>query len=240
MRGKNFLRHVARNPLGRYLDSLTFYHADERDALLLPDVRRVLNGWNTEAHFAEPLRRLGNLPLAAQMMAFDFETYLPGDCLTKVDRMSMAHSIESRVPLLDHHVVELAASLPPSLKVQNGALKHLLRQLAFRLVPREIIDRPKRGFEAPIGRWFRGSLREAFRDILDSPTARQRGYFDYSFVDRVLDEHITGKRDHAMRLWQLLVFELWNRHVAGVPATTVRVAASATTRLVRNEPACAT
>jgi asparagine synthase (glutamine-hydrolysing) len=218
MRGKNFLRHVARDRRGRYLDSLTFYHADERDALLMPDVRRMLHGWNSETHFSEPLRRFGDLPLAAQLMAFDFETYLPEDCLTKVDRMSMAHSIESRVPLLDHHVVELAASLPPTLKIHDGTLKYLLRQLAFRLVPREMIDRPKRGFEAPITRWFRGSLRDALQDTLRSPTARQRGYFDYSFVDRVLDEHLSGKRDHALRLWQLLVFELWNRHYADASA----------------------
>jgi asparagine synthase (glutamine-hydrolysing) len=218
MRGKNFLRHVARDRQGRYLDSVTFYHADERDALLMPDVRRMLHGWNSETHFSEPLRRFGDLPLAAQLMAFDFETYLPEDCLTKVDRMSMAHSIESRVPLLDHHVVELAASLPPDLKIHNGTLKYLLRQLAFRLVPREMVDRPKRGFEAPITRWFRGSLRDVLHDVLASPTARQRGYFDYSFVDRVLDEHLSGKRDHALRLWQLLVFELWNRQYADAPA----------------------
>ena len=145
------------------------------------------------------------------MMAFDFETYLPEDCLTKIDRMSMAHSIESRVPLLDHHVVEFAASLPPALKIRDGHLKHLLKTLAFRLVPREMLDRPKRGFEVPLAAWFRGSLRAAFSDIVGSTAARQRGYFNYAFIDRVLDEHLSHKRDHALRLWQLFVFELWNR-----------------------------
>jgi asparagine synthase (glutamine-hydrolysing) len=178
----------------------------------------MLGAWDSEAHFSEPLRRFGDLPLAAQLMAFDFETYLPEDCLTKVDRMSMAHSIESRVPLLDHHVVELAASFPPDLKVKTGTLKRLLRHLAFRLVPREIVDRPKQGFGVPINHWFRGSLGDAFRDVLASPTTRQRGYFNHSFVDRVLDEHLSGKRDHALRLWQLLIFELWNRQYADAPA----------------------
>jgi len=218
MRGKNFLRHVARSPQGRYLDSVTMYHRDERQDLLVPEIQRTLVDWDAEAYFSEPLRRVGDLPLAAQTMALDFETYLPEDCLTKMDRMSMAHSIESRVPLLDHHVVELAASFPPHLKIQGGTLKHLLRQMAFRLVPREIMDRPKRGFEVPITHWFRGSLREAFRDILASSVARQRGYFNYSFVDRVLDEHLSGKRDHALRLWQLVIFELWNRQYADAPA----------------------
>ena len=218
VRGKNFLRHVARNPQGRYLDSVTFYHADERRALLSSDARRMLAGWDAEEHFRAPFERLAGLPFEAQMMAFDFETYLPGDCLTKVDRMSMAHSLESRVPLLDHLVVELAASLPVSLKMGEGRLKHLLKELAFRLVPRELLDRPKRGFEMPLGDWFRGSLREAFGDILGSSAARQRGYFNYEFVDRVLQEHLTHRRDHALRLWQLLVFELWNRQYVDAPA----------------------
>ena len=210
-RGRNFLRHVARDARGRYVDSVTFYHADEREAMLAPDVRAALRGWDTEAQFSAPFERLSGLPFTAQMMAFDFETYLPGDCLTKVDRMSMAHSIESRVPLLDHQVVEFAASLPASMKIVGDRRKHLLKQLAFRLVPREILDRPKQGFGVPIGHWFRGSLREVFGDVLGSASTRQRGYFDPAFVDRVLEEHLTGKRDHALRLWQLLVFELWHR-----------------------------
>jgi asparagine synthase (glutamine-hydrolysing) len=217
-RGKNFLRHVARDPQGRYLDSMTFFFADEREALLAPDLR-PRDGWDSEAYFAAPFARLQGLPLEAQMMAFDFETYLPEDCLTKVDRMSSAHSIESRVPLLDHHVVEFAASLPVSMKIRGDRRKHLLKTLAFRYVPREILDRPKQGFGVPIGHWFRGSLRETFGDILGSPTARQRGYFNYAFVDRVLQEHLSGRRDHSLRLWQLLVFELWHRQY--VDATAV-------------------
>jgi asparagine synthase (glutamine-hydrolysing) len=104
------------------------------------------------------------------------------------------------------------------MKMRDGRLKHLLKELAFRLVPRELLDRPKRGFEVPLGAWFRGSLREAFCDILGSSAARQRGYFDHAFVERVLREHLTGRRDHALRLWQLLVFELWNRQYVDASA----------------------
>ncbi len=210
-RGKNFLRHVARNRHGRYVDSVTFYHQDERRALLSRALRAELGGWHAERYFSRPFRRFGQLTLEAQLMAFDFETYLPEDCLVKVDRMSMAHSIESRVPLLDHLVIEFAASLPASMKMPGGRLKHLLKQLAFSLVPREILDRPKQGFGVPIGHWFRGELRDAFGDILGAPRTRQRGYFDYGFVDRVLAEHLAGRRDHSSRLWMLLVFELWHR-----------------------------
>jgi asparagine synthase (glutamine-hydrolysing) len=218
VRGRNFLRHVARNPQGRYLDSVTFFHDDEREALLSPALRAQLRGWSSEACFGEPFARFAGLPLEAQLMSFDFETYLPEDCLVKVDRMSMAHSIESRVPLLDHHVVELAASLPAAMKMPGGRLKHLLRTLAFSRVPREILDRPKQGFAVPIGAWFRGGLRDAFGDVLGSPATRQRGYFDDRVVDRLLAEHLAGRRDHSWKLWQLLVFELWHRqyvdHVA--------------------------
>jgi asparagine synthase (glutamine-hydrolysing) len=218
MRGKNFLRHVSRDAQGRYLDSVTFYHADERAALLAPDLQASLDAWDAETFFRRPFGRLSDLPFTAQMMAFDFETYLPEDCLTKVDRMSMAHSIESRVPLLDHQVVEFAASLPAALKIQGDRRKHLLKTLAFRLMPRELLDRPKQGFGVPLGHWFRGSMRDLFGDALGSPSARQRGYFNQPFVDRVLDEHLSGKRDHSLRLWQLLVFELWCRHYAASAA----------------------
>jgi asparagine synthase (glutamine-hydrolysing) len=210
-RGKNFLRRVARDEQGRYLDAITFYHADERQALLSNDMRSELAGWDAESWFARSFDRLAGLPLAAQLMAFDFETYLPEDCLTKVDRMSMAHSIESRVPLLDHLVVEFAAALPVEMKIRGTTGKHLLKELAYSLVPREILERPKQGFGVPIGHWFRGELRDVFGDVLGSSASRQRGYFNRPFVDRVLSEHLSGKRDHALRLWQLVVFELWHR-----------------------------
>jgi asparagine synthase (glutamine-hydrolysing) len=132
--------------------------------------------------------------------------------------MSMAHSIESRVPLLDQRVIDLAAKLPPTLTIRNGSRKHLLKTLAYRLVPRELLERPKQGFAVPLGIWFKASMRDAFGDVLSSPAARQRGYFDYRFVDRILNEHLTGKRDHALRLWQLLVFELWLRQYVDATA----------------------
>jgi asparagine synthase (glutamine-hydrolysing) len=219
VRGKNFLRHVARDAQGRYVDSVTFFHADERDALLSPELRRGIGTWSSERYFEQGFERFGHLPEKAQLMAFDFETYLPEDCLVKVDRMSMAHSIESRVPLLDHLVVEFAASLPASMKMPGGRLKHLLKELAFSFVPREILDRPKQGFGVPVGHWFRGELRDAFGDILGSPLTRQRGYFNDRFVNRILAEHLNGKRDHSSRLWQLLVFELWHRQYLDHAAT---------------------
>ncbi len=155
--------------------------------------------------------RFAHLPWASQMMRVDFETYLPEDVLTKVDRMSMAHSIESRVPLLDNAVIEFAASLPAHMKIRDGARKHVLKALGRTLLPASVLERPKKGFGVPLGVWFRGDLRSLFGDVLRSATTRQRAYFNAPFVDRLVAEHLSGRRDHTMRLWQLVVFELWHR-----------------------------
>ena len=210
-RGKNFLRHVGRNEQGRYLDAIRFFGADEKPALLTPELRRAIDGPDAETRMARHFARLAPLPWPSQMMRFDAETYLPEDILTKVDRMSMAHSIESRVPLLDNDVIAFAASLPAAMKIKNGRRKHVLKEVAATLLPRDIIDRKKQGFGVPLGAWFRGHLRELFADTLLSPTAMQRGYFQPAFVNRIVTEHLKGTRDHTLRLWQLLVFERWNR-----------------------------
>jgi asparagine synthase (glutamine-hydrolysing) len=209
-RGKNFLRHVARDAAGRYVDSVALFQADERAALYGPDVRDAVTV-NAEAILARHFDRFRALPHDSGMMRFDFETYLPEDVLTKVDRMSMAHSIESRVPLLDNNVIDFAATLPASLKIRNGRRKHILKETLRPLLPPGILDRPKQGFGIPLGNWFRGGLTDLFADVLDSTTTKQRGYFEPAFVSRLLREHLAGQRDHTPRLWQLLIFELWHR-----------------------------
>jgi asparagine synthase (glutamine-hydrolysing) len=218
-RGKNFLRHVARDDHGRYLDAIRFFGADEKPDLLAIDVRRQLAGPEPEARLARHFERFGELPWPSQMMRFDLETYLPEDVLTKVDRMSMAHSIESRVPLLDNDVVSFAASLPAALKIKNGRRKHILKEVAAAVLPREIVERRKQGFGVPLGVWFRGNLRELFADTLLSPASLQRGFFQAAFVRQIVGEHLDGKRDHTLRLWQLVVFERWlQQYVDGSPA----------------------
>jgi asparagine synthase (glutamine-hydrolysing) len=170
---------------------------------------------------------------------------LPEDVLVKVDRMSMAHSIESRVPLLDHPLVELALSLPLSFKIRRGERKYLLRQVAARMLPKSVLAKRKQGFGVPLGLWFRGRLREAFGDVLRSSRAEQRGYFEPKEMQRVLDEHLSGKRDHEFRLWQLLMFELWSRAyldppprpLARMPRSTLTAAPPLGTRATTDRPA---
>ena len=232
VRGKNFLRHVGRDEQGRYLDAIRFFGADEKPALLTPEVQRAIDGPDPEVRLARHFERFARLPWSSQMMRFDAETYLPEDVLTKVDRMSMAHSIESRVPLLDNEVVAFASALPASLKIKNGRRKHVLKEVAASLVPREILDRPKQGFGVPLGTWFRGNLRELFADTLLSPASLQRGYFRPAFVRHIVNEHLNGKRDHTLRLWQLVVFEKWQQQYVNffplsTPALPSRAAAQA-------------
>ena len=140
----------------------------------------------------------------------DLKSYLPLDILTKVDRMSMAHSIEARVPLLDHPLVEFAATIPPELQLRSGTRKHLLKLAMRGILPDEIIDRPKRGFAVPLGRWFRGELTGFVRDLLLSQKTRQRGIFNPVYIEQLLEQHMRG-RPLELQVWTLLSFEQWCR-----------------------------
>jgi len=216
VKGKNFLRHVARDDNGRYLDSLTFFQPDERTALYTAGACAAVRD-HAESAMARHFDRFRMLPHDSRVMRIDFETYLPGDVLTKVDRMSMAHSIESRVPLLDNRVIDFAATLPSRFKIRDGRRKHVLKAALRTLLPDEILARPKQGFGIPLGTWFRGGLTGLFSDVLGAARTRQRGYFESAFVRRLLREHLSGDRDHTLRLWQLVVFELWHRQYLDVP-----------------------
>jgi asparagine synthase (glutamine-hydrolysing) len=218
-RGKNFLRHVGRDERGRYVDAVRFFAADEKSSLLTSDVVARLEREDPELLAAKRFARYRALSWPSQMMRFDTETYLPEDVLTKVDRMSMAHSIEARVPLLDNEVVAFAGSLPASLKIRNGRGKHVLKAVAATLLPPAILNRRKQGFAVPLGNWFRGDLPTLFGDTLLSSDSLQRGYFQPAFVRRLVDEHVSGARDHTLRLWQLVVFDEWHRQYVGCEAS---------------------
>jgi asparagine synthase (glutamine-hydrolysing) len=218
-RGRNFLRHVSRGPEGRYLDAVGFFRPDEKEELYSADLAAALSDSNAETLAAAAFAGDEDLSWPSRMMRFDFRTYLPEDVLTKVDRMSMAHSIESRVPLLDTTVVELAASFPSSLKMKGARQKHVLKEAVADLLPPAILDRPKHGFGVPVGNWFRGSVGELFADTLLSARARGRGLFEAKTVERLVGEHVQGRRDHTLRLWLLVVLELWQRQYIDAAVT---------------------
>ncbi|MBN9561508.1 MAG: asparagine synthase (glutamine-hydrolyzing) [Alphaproteobacteria bacterium] len=149
------------------------------------------------------------LDASARAMYRDTVGYLPGDILVKVDRASMAVSLEARAPLLDHRVIEFAWRLPMRAKVRDGVGKWLLRQVLRRYVPEGMFDRPKQGFNVPIGAWLRGPLREWAGDLLASPRLRQEGLLDVAMVEASWADHLSGRQDRAIELWAILMFQAW-------------------------------
>jgi len=131
------------------------------------------------------------------------------DILVKVDRAAMANSLETRVPLLDQRVVELAWQLPLHMKIRDGVGKWVLRELLYRHVPREMIERPKKGFSVPLGQWLRGPLRDWAEALLNKQRLEQEGYFNSVVVRRVWTHPLQGRRDHSLKLWSVLMFQAW-------------------------------
>jgi asparagine synthase (glutamine-hydrolysing) len=209
--GKRFLRNIALEPAARYVDSVTHFDRDSQLNLFSEDARRALAGYNPaerfERTFAAPASRSG----LDHLLYLDSKTYLPGDILVKVDRMSMANSLETRAPLLDHRLIEFAQTIPASFKLRGLETKYILKRAAQGLIPDEIINRPKQGFDVPIRRWLNRELREMLDDTLNDRRARERGDFNHRAVLSILDEHRRGVRDHSRQLWSLLVLELWRR-----------------------------
>src|SRR5882757_1194838 len=214
MPGRRFSYNASLPWQERYIDGLSFLPAFERDfPILSHDLRDVLR------HSVDPgiaLRRaFAQAPARdpmSEILYVDTKTYLVGDILTKVDRMSMLNSLEVRVPILDHEFVEWVAALPAEWKRRGQESKYILRKLALRLgVPREVIYRQKRGFSLPLVHWMKNELKEMLGVLVDDRTL-QRGYFDPNGVRRLMDEHLTGRRVLSQRLWRLLMFELWHRN----------------------------
>jgi asparagine synthase (glutamine-hydrolysing) len=171
-----------------------------------------------ETLFADALRRADGTDPIDRMLYVDTKLWLPDDLLARGDKMSMAASLEARVPLLDHRLVEFAAALPADLKVRHLSRKYLLKQVARDLLPEPILSRSKKGFPIPMGRWLRGEAREFCRDLLAPDAVRRRGLFSPAAIDRLLAEHEAGDGRHGAVLWALISVELWHRAFVDQPA----------------------
>ncbi len=200
---------VARSPHDRYAAIMSHFEPAALERLCTPAFLSEAGGprraWD-EVLALSPDRGVD------RYLTLDTASYLPGDLLLKVDRTSMWHALEVRSPLLDHEVHELAARTPQHMKLRRGETKWLLKQLARRRgLPEHLVTRRKKGFGIPVGEWFRGDLRPWVEGVLRDPGTRERGWFDPSEVDRLLDDHLAGRADHTPRLWNLTMLELWQR-----------------------------
>jgi asparagine synthase (glutamine-hydrolysing) len=213
VKGARALRHLGAGPDQAYAlkHAYGMFEPDAKARLYSSDFAASVRGADPFASFRDAYRRCRSLDPVDRGLYTDVHTYMVDDILTKVDRMSMAVSLEAREPLLDHRLLEFAATVPVSLKIKNGRGKYLLRRALDKKIPREILERGKQGFEAPIGEWLRGPLAPMAASLLSDGRLRDRGIFNDREVTRLWTEHRDGRADHRHRLWQLMMLELWFR-----------------------------
>jgi asparagine synthase (glutamine-hydrolysing) len=226
VKGARSLRHLGMPPAEACAQKHVYglFEHGVRDRLYTPEFAAMVHAHDPLSAFRRVYDECSSPDPVERALFVDVQTYLLDDILTKVDRMSMAVSLEARVPLLDHKLVEFAATVPVGMKLRGGRTKHLLRRFLEGRVPHDIQARPKHGFEAPTGEWLRGPLAPMAADLLLGPTGRSRGIFSASAVARLWSEHQSGRRDHRHRLWSLLMLELWFREFADRPARVARTA----------------
>lgn len=211
-RGRNFLRNVALDSLERYVDSVSQFTALNRRNLYAKEFRKNLNGsfGAGEKLFLDYGKEFSADSIEA-LLYLDSKTYLPGDILTKVDRMTMAASLEARSPLLDHKLIDFVGKIPVELKLKNQTTKYIFKQAVRGIVPDEILDRPKQGFGVPVDVWINQQLRGRIRETLLEKRTAERGIFEQKYVELLLEEHWRGRRDNSSSLWTLWMLELWHR-----------------------------
>jgi asparagine synthase (glutamine-hydrolysing) len=208
---KKLARSAALPLRERYLGFGTYFTEEEKRGLYSSELREATGGLDAYREHQKYFDRVAGEDFINQMLYIDLKTFLPCLNLTYTDKTSMASSVEVRVPLLDHELVEMAARIPARLKLKGLTGKYILKRAARRWVPREIINRKKAGFSAPVRAWLVRELREAVEDLLSEPNIRRRGYFNYQGVRRLIDENISGREDNSLKVFQLLTLELWHR-----------------------------
>lgn len=215
LRAKTTFQGLARSTVEAYLQSVSIVRERERRELFSTALNSSLGGYRVDDLFERHAARAQTDDPLALVQYLDLKTYLVGDINTKVDRASMAHSLEVREPLMDHPLVEWMASLPSALKIRGGEGKYLLKKAMEARLPHDVLYRPKMGFAVPLAGWFRGPLRERVRDAALGPTLADSGLLDRGALERMIDAHQSGRRDHSAPIWTVLMFEAFLRNVVG-------------------------
>lgn len=211
-RAKSTFQALARDSVEGYFNSVSLLHDEIRQPLFSASFKQRLNGY----HAVNVLRGYQQKAPVKKGMSLiqylDCKTYLVGDILTKVDRASMAHSLEVRVPFLDHKLVEWMSGLPEETKLKGGEGKYILKKSLESHLPNDIMYRPKMGFRVPIGEWFKGPLKQQVRAAVLSDRMLNTGFFNADYIRRMLDQHQSGRRDFTAPLWTLLMFDAFLKH----------------------------
>jgi asparagine synthase (glutamine-hydrolysing) len=224
LRAKSTFQALARDSVDAYFHSVSILRDDMRRQLYSPAFKARLGGYRAVETFRRHASRVEADDPLALIQYLDMKTYLVGDINTKVDRASMAHSLEVREPLMDHPLLEWLATLPSSFKVRGSEGKALLKSAMKPYLPADLMHRPKQGFAVPLARWFRGPLRERVRGAVLGERLAATGLFDHRYLERLVDDHSAGVRDYSAPLWTLLMFEafLANALPESVPVATAQ------------------
>ncbi len=227
LRAKTTFEGMARNSVEAYFHSMSLIRQPLRSALYSASFKAQLGGYSALDVFERHARRADTDDPLALVQYIDTHTYLPGDINTKVDRASMAHSLEVREPLMDHELVQWVATLPSSLKLRGSEGKYVLKKSMEARLPDDVLYRPKMGFAVPLSRWFRGPLRQRVRDALLGEPMLSSGMFNGDVLRRLIGQHESGQHDHSTPIWSLLMFDAFLRREAGGKAPTGAVPMSA-------------
>ena len=217
-RAKTTFEGMSRTAVEAYFHSVSILRGPMRQQLFSPAFKTALGGYNAQQVFDDHAARAGTDDPLALIQYLDLKTYLVGDINTKVDRASMAHSLEVREPLMDHELIEWVATLPSSLKVQGQEGKYLLKKAMEPALSDDILYRPKMGFSVPLARWFRGPLKARVREAILGPRLAETGWFNRNYLQHLVDAHQSGARDYSAPLWTLLMFEAFLRNVVDAGA----------------------
>ena len=209
-RARSTLQGISSTLAGAYFNAMSRFRDEGLAAILSAPLRRQLNGYSCRQTFCDRFREYAELPPLSQLQAVDWRTYLPGDILVKVDRATMAYSLESRAPWLDHRLAELAATLPTPLKVRGHNGKTLFKEAVSRYIPPVLVQRRKMGFVVPLASWFRTSLKATFEQTVLREAAAE--YLNLDAARNLWRQHQSGVRDHSSTLWNLLMLACWDSH----------------------------
>ena len=219
-RAKTTFEGLARSSVEAYFNTISILRDPMREALFSNRFKTELAGYNAQEVFNRHAAKAGTDDPLALIQYLDYKTYLVGDINTKVDRASMAHSLEVREPLMDHELIDWLATLPTSQKIKGVEGKYIFKKAMEPYLPNDVLYRPKMGFSVPLARWFRGPLKQRVRDALLGPRLAATGWFNQSYLEHLVEAHNAGTRDYSASIWTLLMFEAFLRNVmqAGTPA----------------------